>query len=49
MTRRRLDVSQEAQVWDKALEHLRVDEQFPVVIQMWGRAAPPPTQLTMFG
>ncbi len=42
MTRARLDMAQEGQLWKMALEHLGSDGLLQVVVDMWSRAAPPP-------
>lgn len=39
MTRGRLDMAQEGQLWEMALEHLGSDGLLQAVIEMWGRAA----------
>ena len=42
MTRARLDMAQEGQLWKMALEHLGSDGLLQVVVDMWSHAAPPP-------
>ncbi len=42
MTRARLDMAQEGQLWEMALEHLGSDGLLQAVIEMWSHAAPPP-------
>lgn len=41
MTRRRLDMEQEGQLWEMALEHLGLDGLLQAVVGVWSRAAPP--------
>lgn len=41
MTRRRLNMEQEGQLWEMALEHLGSDGLLHAVVGMWSRAAPP--------
>ncbi|KRP65428.1 hypothetical protein TU82_12335 [Pseudomonas orientalis] len=45
MARARLDMAQEGQLWEMALEHLGSDGLLQAVIEMWSRAAPPPRPL----
>ena len=45
MTRARLDMAQEDQLWEMAFEHLGADGILKAVIEMWSRAAPPPRPL----
>ncbi|KAE9642587.1 hypothetical protein EJA70_18290 [Pseudomonas sp. PB103] len=42
MTRARLNMAQEGELWERALEHLGSDGLLQAVIEMWSRAAPPP-------
>ena len=42
MTRGRLDMVQEGQLWEMALKHFGSDGLLKVVIEMWSHAAPPP-------
>ncbi len=39
MTRPRLDMVQESQLWEMALEHLGSDGLLQAVIEMWSRAS----------
>lgn len=39
MTRARLDMVQEGQLWEMALEHLGSDGLLQAVIEMWSRAS----------
>jgi hypothetical protein len=41
MTRGRLDISQEALVWEMALEHFGSDGLLQLVVEMWGGATAP--------
>lgn len=41
MTRARLDMAQEGQLWEMALEHLGSDGLLQAVIEMWSRAGCP--------
>ena len=41
MTRGGLDMSQEAMLWDMALEHFGSDVLLQLVVEIWGRAAHP--------
>ena len=41
MTRARLDMAQEGELWEMALEHLGSDGLLQAVIEMWSRAACP--------
>lgn len=45
MARARLDMAQEGQLWEMALEHLGSDGLVRADIEMWSRAAPPPRPL----
>ena len=45
MTRARLDMAQEGQLWEMALEHLGSDGLLQVIVDMWSHAAPPPRPL----
>ncbi|QHF46232.1 hypothetical protein PspS35_21470 [Pseudomonas sp. S35] len=45
MTRARLNMAQEGELWERALEHLGSDGLLQAVIEMWSRAAPPPRPL----
>ena len=42
MTRARLDMAQEGELWEMALEHLGSDGLLQAVIEMWSRAGCPP-------
>ncbi|WHT78138.1 hypothetical protein [Pseudomonas rhodesiae] len=42
MTRPRLDMVQEGQLWEMALKHFGSDGLLKVIIEMWSHAAPPP-------
>ncbi|VVQ30013.1 hypothetical protein PS947_01651 [Pseudomonas fluorescens] len=42
MTRPRLDMVQEGQLWEMALKHFGSDGLLKVVIEMWSHAATPP-------
>ena len=42
MTRPRLDMVQEGQLWGMALKHFGSDGLLKVIIEMWSHAAPPP-------
>ena len=42
MTRARLDMVQEGQLWEMALKHFGSDGLLKVIIEMWSHAAPPP-------
>lgn len=41
MTRRRLDIAQERQLWDMALDHLGSEGLLLVVVEMWSSAVLP--------
>lgn len=41
MTRRRLDIAQERQLWDMALDQLGSEGLLLAVVEMWSCAAPP--------
>lgn len=45
MTRRRLDMAQERQLWDMALQHLGHDALLELVVELWRGASPPPKPL----
>ncbi|MCR4538578.1 hypothetical protein NUV89_09260 [Pseudomonas sp. 18.1.10] len=42
MTRPRLDMVQEGQLWEMALKHFGSDGLLKVIIEMWSHAAAPP-------
>ena len=42
MTRPRLDMVQEGQLWEMALKHFGSGGLLKVIIEMWSHAAPPP-------
>ena len=42
MTRPRLDMVKEGQLWEMALKHFGSDGLLKVIIEMWSHAAPPP-------
>lgn len=42
MTRPRLDMVHEGQLWEMALKHFGSDGLLKVIIEMWSHAAPPP-------
>ncbi|WP_262377501.1 hypothetical protein [Pseudomonas poae] len=42
MTRPRLDMVQEGQLWEMALKYFGSDGLLKVIIEMWSHAAPPP-------
>jgi hypothetical protein len=42
MSRARLNMAQEGEIWAMALEHLGSEGLLQAIIDMWSRAAPPP-------
>ncbi|KPW47354.1 hypothetical protein ALO95_200003 [Pseudomonas syringae pv. antirrhini] len=42
MTRARLDMVQEGELWEMALKHFGSDGLLKVVLEIWSHAAPPP-------
>lgn len=42
LTRARLDMAQECELWEMALEHLSSDGLLQAIRDMWSRAAPLP-------
>lgn len=45
MTRRRLDMAQEGQLWDMALQHFGHDGLLDLVVEIWCGLNPPPKPL----
>ena len=48
MTRPRLDMVQDGQLWEMALKHFGSDRLLKVVLEMWIHAAPPPSPVVEY-